>query len=285
MAPSSAAGGPRGARHPAHDEIAAALRGWHTASVPEAGIVVVDTWYGCDRDAHGSDPPRVLLTIDRVDEVQAALADAYESLRTPEIGVYVTDRGRTELLEEALLAAGCERVRATTHLTLVGELHARTGPDGLCMEAVESADLPEWAALKIKCFEDTEGEPTPEQLSRELTVRSSDAALETLRLARLGDEVVGVLGYYAGDDQLVFNLGTRVPFRHRGIAQAMLACWAREGAAAGCRSLTINATDPGRPADLYRRLGFTDEVYWQQHYRLLVNDDGVRTGAATAVSP
>jgi ribosomal protein S18 acetylase RimI-like enzyme len=71
----------------------------------------------------------------------------------------------------------------------------------------------------------------------------------------------------------VFILGTRAPFRHRGIAQAMLARWAASSsAAAGSRSLLINATDGGAPAALYRRLGFTDEVYWYSKY-------GLRTAA------
>lgn len=30
----------------------------------------------------------------------------------------------------------------------------------------------------------------------------------------------------------------------------------------------INATDGGRPAELYRRMGFVDEVYWYQAYEL-----------------
>jgi hypothetical protein len=38
--------------------------------------------------------------------------------------------------------------------------------------------------------------------------------------------------------------------------------------ASGCRSLIINAEDGGRPAELYRRLGFVDEIYWYQKYDL-----------------
>jgi ribosomal protein S18 acetylase RimI-like enzyme len=66
----------------------------------------------------------------------------------------------------------------------------------------------------------------------------------------------------------VFNLGTRVPFRHRGIGQAMIAHWAGAGMADLCRSLIINATDGGAPAALYRRIGFTDEIYWYRKYAL-----------------
>ena len=66
----------------------------------------------------------------------------------------------------------------------------------------------------------------------------------------------------------MFNLGTRVPYRHQGIAQAMLARWVDAGTASGCRSLMINATEGGRPAELYRTMGFVDEIYWYQRYEL-----------------
>ena len=67
----------------------------------------------------------------------------------------------------------------------------------------------------------------------------------------------------------MFILGTRTPYRHRGIAQALLARWAAAATtAAATRSLLINASDGGAPAALYRRLGFTDEVYWYSRYQL-----------------
>ncbi len=281
MEPSGASEASDEGRHPAHEDIAATLRSWHTTSVPEAGIRVTETWYGYLSNADGDESPRVLLTIDRPDDVPAALASARSSWDAPEYFVWVTDRARRSRLDQALRGAGCEPVKATTHLTLVGELHARPGPDALVMDDAGMLRLREWADVKIKSFEDTEANPTPTQLERELTFRTRGTALETLRLVRLGKEAVGVLGYYAGADQLVFNLGTRVPYRRQGIAQAVLARWAAEGRVEGCRSLTINADDPGRPAELYRRLGFTDEVYWHARYRLGVGERDARvTGAA-----
>ena len=75
-----------------------------------------------------------------------------------------------------------------------------------------------------------------------------------------------MLAYYRGRDQLVFNLATRVPYRHRGIAQAMLTRWVEAGTARGSRSLIINAAEGGRPAELYRKMGFVDEIHWYQTY-------------------
>jgi GNAT superfamily N-acetyltransferase len=284
MEPTGASEAPSEGRHPAHEDIAATLRSWHTTSVPEAGIEVTETWYGYLSNADGDVSPRVLLTIDRPDDVPAAIASARSSWDAPEYFVWVTDRARGLRLDQALRGAGCEPVKATTHLTLVGELRARPGPEALVVDDAGPLRLREWAEVKIKSFEDTEADPTPTRLERELDVRTRGASLETLRIVRLGEEAVGVLGYYAGADQLVFNLGTRVPYRLQGIAQAVLSRWAAEGRAAGCRSLTINADDPGRPSELYRRLGFTDEVYWYVRYRLNVGDRGARDTGAMAGS-
>lgn len=78
---------------------------------------------------------------------------------------------------------------------------------------------------------------------------------------------MAILGHYTGQDQMVFTLATRLPFRRRGIARAMLARWSADGDQRGVRSHLINCDDGG-PADaLYHRLGFTDEVYWYRRYR------------------
>jgi hypothetical protein len=102
----------------------------------------------------------------------------------------------------------------------------------------------------------------------ELAVRSPELALASLALARLDGEPIGVTAFYRRSDQLLFNVGTRVPFRQRGVAQAMLGHWVRQGLAANCRSLIVNADDPGKPQLLYRHMGFVDEVYWYQSYSL-----------------
>jgi ribosomal protein S18 acetylase RimI-like enzyme len=280
MVTSSDLGAPHPGRHPDHEDVAAALRGWHTTSWPEVGVLVVETWFGFLSNADGERTPRVLLAIDRPEEVHAALVSAMAARGASEYNVWVTDRDRAARLDGALRSAGCEPMKATTHLTLVGELRAGAGIEGLEMVEVDAERLTEWARVKVRCFEDTEADPTSSQLERELSVRAAFRAVESLRLARLGDEAVGVLGYEGDVHRLVFNLGTRVPFRHQGIAQTMLAHLAAEGVGAGCRSLSINADDPGRPAELYRRLGFTDEVYWYRRYRLCVTEHGAHRDAS-----
>ena len=131
---------------------------------------------------------------------------------------------------------------------------------------VDDASLEEWATVKLRCFGDTESAPAPGRLAQEVASRRAELALAECQLGLLGGQSVAVLAYYRGPDQLVFNLGTRVPYRHQGIAQAMLTRWVDAGTASGCRSLMINATEGGRPAELYRKMGFVDEIYWYQTY-------------------
>jgi hypothetical protein len=123
----------------------------------------------------------------------------------------------------------------------------RAGPGHLVVERIDDAGLEKWATVKLQSFGDTESAPAPDRLAQEVAARRDDRALTECQLGLLDGEGVAVLAYYRGRDQLVFNLGTRVPYRHQGIAQAMLARWVDAGTASGCRSLMINATEGGRP--------------------------------------
>lgn len=256
----------RPAAHPEHDAVAREVSGWFTASAPEIGYEVSESWYGYQSDL-GSGQARVILRVGEPGQVPAALADAAAG-GAGTLTIWVDDRERAARLDGALRSAGCRPGDATTHLALVGPMTGRTDPGRLVVQSVDEAGLAEWATVKLQSFGDTESAPSPERLAEEVAVRRDELELAECQLGLLGAERVAVLAYYRGHDQLVFNLGTRVPFRHRGIAQAMLAHWVDAGVADGCRSLIINATDGDAPAALYRRIGFTDEIYWYRKYEL-----------------
>jgi ribosomal protein S18 acetylase RimI-like enzyme len=257
----------RRAAHPEHDAVAHEVSGWFTASAPEIGYEVSEHWYGYQSEI-GPGQTRVILRIAAPGQVPAALADAAAASGPGTLTIWVDDRERAALLDGALRGAGCQPGDATTHLALVGPMTGRTNAGRLVVRSVDEPGLAEWATVKLQSFGDIESAPAPDRLAEEVAARQSELALAECQLGLLGDERVAVLAYYRGHDQLVFNLGTRVPFRHRGIAQAMLAHWVDAGTAAGCRSLIINATDGGAPAALYRRIGFTDEIYWYRKYEL-----------------
>lgn len=253
--------------HPEHDAVAREVGGWFTSSAPEIGYEVSEHWYGYQADL-GPGQARVILRVNQPDRVPAALADARAASGTRTLTIWVDDRERAARLDAALRRSGGRPGEATTHLALVGPVTGRAGPGHLLIKSIDDASLEEWATVKLRSFGDTEAAPAPDRLAQEVAARRDELALAECQLGLVGGEGVAVLAYYRGPDQLVFNLGTRVPYRHQGIAQAMLARWAAAGTAGGCRSLIINATDGDRPAELYRRLGFVDEIYWYQKYEL-----------------
>jgi GNAT superfamily N-acetyltransferase len=253
--------------HPEHDAVADEIQGWFTNSAPEIGYEVAACWYGYQSDLAPA-KARVILRVDEPGQVPAALREARAASGDRSLTIWVDDRQHARLLDRALRDCGCRAGDATTHLALVGPMSGRAGPDGLLVEAVDAAALEEWARIKLQCFDDSEAPPEPGRLAQEAASRREEMALAECQLATLAGERVAVMAYYRGRDQMVFNLGTRVPYRHLGIAQVMLARWVDAGTASGCRSLIINATDGDRPAELYRRLGFTDEVYWYRKYSL-----------------
>jgi len=257
----------RPAIHPEHDAVAAEVASWYTASTPEIGHEVNELWYGYHCNL-GPDKARVVLRVDEPGQVPMALRDARPAGGMRTLTILVDNRDRAARLNAALADNGYQPGDATTNLALVGPMTGHAGPDGLVIESVDETGFADWSTVKLQAFNDNESAPAPDQLARTVAVRRSELAISECQIGLLGGEKVAVLAYYRGTDQMVFNLGTRVPYRHQGIAQAMLARWVDAGVASGCRSLMINAAERGRPAQLYRRLGFIDEIYWYQTYQL-----------------
>ena len=83
-----------------------------------------------------------------------------------------------------------------------------------------------------------------------------------------GREPAAILGVYDGADRHIFLLARRLPFRNWGIARWLLAQAIADARTDGCRSVLINCDPDDTPIQLYRRIGFTDEVYWRQRYEL-----------------
>ncbi len=252
--------------HPEHDAVSREVRRWYNSAVPEIGLDGAAHWFGfaC---MIGPDRARVVLSIADPAEVPAALAAVRATCAADSFILMVDDRDRAGRLDAALRAHGCSYMESTTFLALTGPMVSPAqGPDRLEVARIGIAELETWARVKLQSFADSENAPAADVVAAEVAARRGEQPLAEYQLAILDGEPVAVLAHYPGTDDLVFILGTRTPYRHRGIAQAMLARWA--AAAAGGRSLIINATVDGAPAALYRRLGFTDEVYWYSRYEL-----------------
>ena len=164
-------------------------------------------------------------------------------------------------LQPALAATGCQLRTRTVYLALVGSLTAASGPPDLVLEEVTPTMLPGWVATQHRGFAGSDDPPPAEALAAEVERRRVELDdVGPMWLARLEGEPVAGLAFYDGDDRLVNSPATRVPFRGRGIAQALLRGFVDDSRARGCRSALINADADDWPVQLYRRLGFIDEV-------------------------
>ncbi|HEV8065639.1 MAG TPA: GNAT family N-acetyltransferase [Acidimicrobiales bacterium] len=258
----------RDQRHPEHDAIRAEIRSWYTESLESVGQVVSRHWFGYLRRPDDNAGARLVLTVGSPSQVAPALDAARQECGPGEISVWVDDRQVARRLHSALRAAGSVPGGSTVHLGLVGDIERHPWPPGLTVVDTTPATLGDWAVVKLQSFADSQEIPDDRQLAKELEARRREAPVARYQMGVVDEEPVAVLACYPGRHQLVFNLGTRLPYRHGGIARAMLAHWVDQARAAGASSMLINADDLGRPAALYRRLGFVDEIYWYQKYVL-----------------
>ena len=264
--------------HPHHDLVAAEVRSWYTdwpgrgpgpaGSIPDIGVRTEVAPYGYLRDGPGAAGRRVVLTVDEPESLTKALDAARTYFGTDQFDVWIDEPERASRLEPGLTTAGFHAPDATVVLALIGPLSHSSGPSDLRIAEVgDEEGLRAWAEIKLEGFADGQ-EPEAGEVEAELESRRAEWPISRYEIASVGDERVATLAHYtASSDQMVFSLTTLVPFRHRGIAQAMLAHWAGRAVAQGARSLLINCYEHGRPAQLYRRMGFTDPVYWHRRYQ------------------
>jgi ribosomal protein S18 acetylase RimI-like enzyme len=257
-----------GERHPEHDRIRDEVRSWYRTSIPELGYTVARRRFGVYR-RHADNPDSGLVIVAAVapDEVPEFLADASSYFDKCAVQIWTDDKDLDATLGPALVAAGCAIEKANTHLAHVGPRPEPAPMPGITVEPVTQDTLIDYTRVKLKGFANTESEPAAEQLEQELTIRRRElASLGRFLIARSGNEPAAVLGYYDGTDRLIFNLATRTPFRMTGIARHLLLQVVADSYDQGCRSVIINTDPSDTPILWYRRLGFTDEVYWRRAY-------------------
>jgi ribosomal protein S18 acetylase RimI-like enzyme len=258
-------------RHQRHDELVSELGLWYARSVPEMGFYVQARRFGFYQ--RQEDTSRVRATVRHLpaDDVPRFLRDLREYSGEEEIRFYLDDRGLDERIGPVLLESGCTPEVAEVFLAHTGGLPILAPePVDLSVEAVNEGTIEEAMRTERMGFSGSEAEPDAEDFRRRLALRRAEMGGQgRFLLARVGGEPASVVAFYEGEDRFVHHLATRVAFRRRGIASRLLkevlAC-ARER---GCRSTIISAAQNGRPADLYRSLGFTDEVYWRREYKHL----------------
>ncbi|HEY6298575.1 MAG TPA: GNAT family N-acetyltransferase [Candidatus Binatus sp.] len=256
------------ARHPEHDLLHQEVRSWYRTSAPQLGYYLVQRRFGFYRH-HANHPEsgRIIVEALTPGEVPELLADASSYFDNRAVDVWLDDKDLDAAVGPALVAEGCSIDKAITYLAHVGPRPERVQLPGVTVEAVTPDTLLDYVLVKLKGFANSEDAPAVEDVDKELAVRRSElASLGRFLIARFGDEPAAILGYYDGSDRLVFNLATRMPFRMRGIARHLLCGVIADSCDQGCRSAIINTDPNDTPIQWYRRLGFTDEVYWRRSY-------------------
>ena len=254
--------------HPQHDLLCAEVRSWYRTSAPELGYLVEHRDFGFYGRQRGN-PHSARIIIERPcpNEIEVLQADARKFFGDVEIDIWIDDPEIDAALGPALLRAGCHLRGATAYLAHVGEPPGVKPLPNVFLEPVSAALLKEFAVVKLKGFGNTEDPPSAGRVAQEVASRQAelDGSGRCL-LARVGDQAVAIIGYFEGNDRLVFNLATRVPFRNTGVARLLLLTVLTDAYRRRCRSVLINTDPADTPVNWYRRLGFTDEVYRHRSY-------------------
>jgi hypothetical protein len=258
-------------RHPEHDRLHEEVSSWYQTSVPGLGYHAEPRRFGVYRRHAEQQLDSGLIIVKSVapGEVTEFLADARSYFENRPVAIWIDDKDVDAVLGPVLVAAGCAIEKANTHLAHVGPRPERVERADIAVELVTADTVMDYAIVKLKGFANSEEAPPAEDVDQELAVRRRElASLGRFLVARVGDEPAAILGYYDGDDRLIFNLATRKPFRMKGIAMHLLCGVVADSYDRGCRSVIINTDPSDTPIRWYRRLGFTDEVYWRRSYRL-----------------
>ena len=203
------------------------------------------------------------------EEVEDFLADVRQYYDHGPVYITLDDGQLVEWLGPLLQQAGCPADRADIFLVHVGEVPARPTVPGFRTEPITESNLSEYADTKLRAFADSEERPQETDLLSEIEQRQAElAGTAGGLLARIDDEPAGIMWWYTQSrDVWIINLGTRLPFRRRGIGRALLCKFLTHAYAQHCRSIVINVVEENKAAlQLYRAVGFTDIVYRRQRY-------------------
>lgn len=210
-------------------------------------------------------------TLDHVtpDAVPACVADLRQVYGDAAVMILIDDRMRADTLDQALQDAGCVRGPDEVFLAHVGEVPLVQAVHGISIESVDSSNLIEYAVTKIKAFRSNEAQPWPSLVDDEAALRRAEMqGSGRFLLARVEGKPAAVIGWYDELDVHIFQLATRILFRKQGIARYLLCHVLADVYRRGCRSAIINADPDDTPIEWYRRLGFTDQIYWRRRYHL-----------------
>jgi GNAT superfamily N-acetyltransferase len=259
-------------RHPQHDAVAASLRAAYSEPHPDMGWAAERRRFGIyRRNTKAATSPDVIVRDVAAGDVETFLKDvrAYFGGGPRPAKIMIDDRELDRTLGPVLQAAGLSFDERTSFVAHVGDVPEAPPVEGITVETVGEGGLEEYEDTRCRGFANSD-EPTPqEELDWRIDLRRAEmTGGANYWLARIGAEPTAAMNWYDGEDRLIFSLATRVNYRKRGIASHLLCRLLEDSERTGTRSVIINANEVGTPIELYRRLGFTDEVYWHATYEL-----------------
>ena len=256
--------------HPHHDAVAAAVRAAYSESHPDMGWMVEERSFGVyRRNVKAATYPGVIVREVAPADVPAFLADvrAYFGAGPRPARIMIEERDAELVVGPALEAAGLALDERSSFLAHAGEAPRAPEIAGLSVDVVGESGLEEYEDARCRGFANSDEPTPPEELAWRLALRRAEMEGGAhYWLARIDGEAAGCMSWYEGEDRMIFSLATRVPFRRRGIASHLLCRLMADSREAGTRAVIISADEADRPIQLYRRLGFTDEVYWRATY-------------------
>jgi GNAT superfamily N-acetyltransferase len=223
------------------------------------------------RNTKAATSPDVIVRDVAPGDVETFLKDvrAYFGIGPRPAKIMIDDRELDSTLGPVLEAAGLSFDERTLFVAHVGDVPEAPPVAGIAVEVVGEDGLEEYEDTRVRGFANAD-DPTPTaDLGWRVDLRRAEmTGGANYWLARIGEEPAAAMSWYDGEDRLIFSLATRAPYRKRGIAGHLLCRLLADSERKATRSVIINANETGTPIDLYRRLGFTDEVYWHATYEL-----------------
>jgi GNAT superfamily N-acetyltransferase len=258
--------------HLEHDAVAAALRAAYEEPYEPMGWATERRRYGIfRRNTKAETYPSVIVRDLAPAGIPGFLKDVrhyYAGSPFP-VRIMIDDRGLDAVFGPSFERTGLRLDERTTFLAHVGEPPEERDAPGVRIEEVARGGIYEYEDTRRKGFADSDATLEPDEIEAGVRLRLAEMdGGAHYWLARADGQPAAAMGWYDSEDRLVFSLSTRVPFRNRGIARRMLTRLLHESRAACTRAVIINANEDGTPVRLYRRLGFTDEVYWRATYEM-----------------
>ena len=206
------------------------------------------------------------LPQDQVAEFLADLDRYYDS--SP---VYINVDGREEdtTLGPLLCKAGCKKTRSQIFLAHTGPTPQLAALNGIEIEPVSESNLIVFAETRLKAFGLIEETSQEEAIRDEISLRRSELT-GTARglLAYVNGQPAGAFWWYEEQGGIFLSLlGVLAPFRNKGVGRWMICERLQDSYERGYQFVILNVlTDNVDAIRLYRRLGFTCEVYWRGRY-------------------